>query len=239
LIFLPLKLDKPLFTLIKVGLLILAVALIIVFSVRPMQEIQKQLNNWNTRLTHQGLRNFSTIDKIAVYNTNLVYGFYAQFIGAPEFGKEVLRLCIPTSSSRNWHSSMAVKSPKITSAINNWLKLLSYQERNVAQYNLPARKIIWNDYSDDRRVALALNPVTLEAKASPVGDRWQLDCKAIVRVKYRQDGEYLLLTSNNKRLINPGGPFWVLQEINWLHPYTAIWSWSIYSDDPRLSGKVL
>jgi len=239
LIFLPLKLDKPLFTLIKVGLLILAVALIIVFSVRPMQEIQKQLNNWNTRLTHQGLRNFSTIDKIAVYNTNLVYGFYAQFIGAPEFGKEVLRLCIPTSSSRNWHSSMAMKSPKITSAINNWLKLLSYQERNVAQYNLPARKIIWNDYSDDRRVALALNPVTLEAKASPVGDRWQLDCKAIVRVKYRQDGEYLLLTSNNKRLINPGGPFWVLQEINWLHPYTAIWSWSIYSDDPRLSGKVL
>jgi hypothetical protein len=237
LIFLPLKLDKLKFTLIKVALLIIALTLIIVFSARPMQEIQKQLNNWNYQLAHQGLRNFSTLDKIAIYNTNLVYGFYAQFIGAPEFGKETLRLCIPSSSSRSWHSSMAMKSPKITSTINNWLVLLSHQKRNVAQYNLPARKITWNDYSDDRRVALALNPVVLEGKALPEGNRWRLDCKASVYVRYRQDGVRLLFKSKDDKLINPGGPFWALQELGWLSPYTAVWTWSIYSDDPRLSSS--
>jgi len=132
---------------------------------------------------------------------------------------------------------MAMKSPKITSAINNWLKLLSYQERNIAQYNLPARKIIWNVYSEDRRVALAMNPVVLEGKALPEGNRWRLDCKASVYVKYRQDEARLLLKLKDNKLINPGGPFWALQELGWLHPYTAVWTWTIYSNDPRLSSS--
>lgn len=235
LIFLPLKLDKPIFTQIKVGLLILTLALITMFSARPIQEIQKQLNHWNYQLAKHGLKSYNTLDKIAIYHTNLVYGLYAPLIGAPEFGREVLRLCLPSSTIRTWHSSMAIKSPKIIGAINNWIELLRNQKRNVAHYNLPARKLTWNDYTGDRRVALALNPVLLEGKAVPEGNRWRLDCKATVYVKYRQDEARLLLKSKDNQLINPGGPFWALQELNWLHPYTAVWTWSIYSDDPRLS----
>jgi hypothetical protein len=239
LVFLPLKLDELYLTVIKIGVLIASIVLIIIFSAFPIKEIQMRLNHWSYTLGQRGISGYTVIDKVAIYNTNLVYGIYAQFIGAPEFGKEVLRLCVPTSGSRIWSSSFAMKSPKVIGTLNNWIALLNRQKRNVSHYNLPARKISWNDYTSDRRVALALNPVILEAKASPVGDRWRLDCKATIRIKYRQDSERPLLTSKGKRLLNPGGPFWALQEIDWLHPYTAIWSWSIYSDDSRLSSRVL
>ncbi len=237
LIFLPLKLDELYLTIIKIGILIVSIALIVIFSAFPMKEIQMRLNHWSYNLGQRGISSFTFMDKVALYNTNLVYGIYAQFIGAPEFGKEVLRLCIPANEIRTWRSAFAMKSPKVIGVINNWIILLNHQKRNVSHYNLPARKITWNDYTSDQRVALALNPVTLEAKASPVGDRWRLDCKATGYIKYRQDGERLLLKSKNQRLLNPGGPFWALQELDWLHPYTAVWIWSIYSDDPRLSNR--
>jgi len=237
LVFLPLKLNKLYLTIIKIGIVIALVVLIITFSASPMKEIQMRLNHWSHNLNQQEIGGFTSMDKVALYTTNLVYGIYAQFIGAPEFGKEVLRLCVPTSARRTWSSSFAMQSPKVIGTLNNWIALLNRQKRNVSHDKLPARKITWNNYADDRRVALALNPVLLEGKAQPEGNRWRLDCKATVYVKYRQNEARLLLKTKDGHLVNPDSPFWALQELGWLHPYTAVWTWSVYSDDPRLSNK--
>ena len=37
-----------------------------------------------------------------------------------------------------------------------------------------------------------------------------------------------------QRLFLEEGLFWVLQERGWLHPYRAVWRWSVAADDPRL-----
>ncbi|RKY62008.1 MAG: hypothetical protein DRP96_01395, partial [Candidatus Neomarinimicrobiota bacterium] len=99
-------------------------------------------------------------------------------LGVPEYGKQSLRLILKTRKPRKWESDFALKSPKVVGVINNWIVLLKRQRRDKSFIKLPPRRISWQSARNDRRVALALNPAKMEAKATPIGDRWQLDIKA-------------------------------------------------------------
>lgn len=234
-VFLPIKLRNKQYTITRIIIGIAALVIILMFSDLPIHEINKRVNKWDYILEKRGISEYSFLDKLSIYNTNLVISFYGRLFGAPEYGKQSLRLCIKTRNDREWSSDFAMKSPTVTGVIKNWEALLRRQKKNVSDLMLPSRKISWRNYVDDRRVALALNPVILEAKACPEGDRWRLDCKAELRVKYRRNAKRVLLTTGRETLVLAEGPFWALQQEGWLFPYTAVWNWSIYSDDERLS----
>ncbi|MDO9547715.1 MAG: hypothetical protein Q7J65_01960 [Candidatus Marinimicrobia bacterium] len=233
-VFLPLKLNNQQFTIIRIILGIAALVMILMFSDLPIVEAQKRFNELDSKVANRGLASLTFADKLTVYHTNLIISFYGRILGFPEYGKQSLRLCVTSKSARTWESDFALKSPKVVSVINNWLVLLKRHRRDVSHVMLPARTISWQSTQNDRRVALALNPVTIEAKACPVGNRWRLDCKATTRIKYRSDAERIILTSGDKKLTLPEGPFWALQQAGWLKPYTAVWVWSFFSDDERL-----
>ncbi|MBL7067435.1 MAG: hypothetical protein ISS29_06200 [Candidatus Marinimicrobia bacterium] len=234
-VFLPIKLGNRQYTITRIIIGIAALVIILMFSDHLIREINKCVDEWDYTLGKHGVAGYSFFDKLSIYNTNLVISFYGRLFGAPEYGKQSLGLCIKTRNDREWFSDFAMKSPKVTGVIKNWKTLLRRQKKNVSRLMLPSRKISWRNYVDDRRVALALNPVILEAKACPVGDRWRLDCKAKLLVKYRKNAKRVLLTTGREPLVLAEGPFWALQQEGWLFPYTAVWTWSIYSDDKRLS----
>jgi hypothetical protein len=53
-----------------------------------------------------------------------------------------------------------------------------------------------------------------------------------MEVKYPESIYVTLI--GRPRLRIEEGLFWVLQNYGWLHPYTAEYRFSVYSDDPRL-----
>lgn len=84
----------------------------------------------------------------------------------------------------------------------------------------------------EARFAYALNPTTLSAVAVRRDDRWKIDVQHTVEVGY---SESLSVTLFEKpKLVLDCGLFWALQELGWLHPYTAVWRFSVYDDDSRI-----
>ncbi len=233
-IFIPLKLDDTQFTISRLILGVAVVIMLLMFSDLAIIETQKRFNKMNQKVVARGASALNFGDKLAVYNTNLVISFYGRFLGFPEYAYLSFRLNFDTRGGRRKESDFVMKSPKVIGVLNNWISLIKRHRKDVSHVMMPARKISWQLINDDRRVALALNPVTMEAKASPVGQEWRLDCKATSHFSYKKNAKRALLTAGGAELILPEGPFWVLQQAGWLKPYTMVWEWSFYSDDKRL-----
>jgi hypothetical protein len=77
-----------------------------------------------------------------------------------------------------------------------------------------------------------MNQTLLTAKAERRGGRWLIDVRHEVEIKYPDSLLVTLIT--RPRLRMEEGLFWVLQKYGWLHPFTAEWRFSVYSDDKRL-----
>jgi len=234
-VFLPIRLSDRSFTITRVILGIAAVLMMFLFSDLPIREIHHRFNTLDDKVTASGPKALNFWDKMTVYNTNMIIGTYGHILGVPEYGKQSLRLILKTRKPRKWESDFALKSPKVVGVINNWIVLLKRQRRDKSFIKLPPRRISWQSARNDRRVALALNPAKMEAKATPIGDRWQLDIKATTRMKFRQNAKRIILTAGNTNLVLPEKPFWALQQLGWLKPYTVIWEWFVFSDDERLN----
>jgi len=84
----------------------------------------------------------------------------------------------------------------------------------------------------EARYALALNQTRLTARAERRGERWLMDVRCDMEVKYPESISVTLV--GRPRLRIEEGLFWVLRNYGWLHPYTAEYRFSVYSDDPRL-----
>jgi hypothetical protein len=91
------------------------------------------------------------------------------------------------------------------------------------------------------RVALALDPVTLGGTAHhvgpPGGERWRLDVRATVDVRYRAGASLVLGRVRGVPIVVDEGLFAALQDRGWLHPYRAVWVWSAWADDPFLRDR--
>ncbi|HDP67765.1 MAG TPA: hypothetical protein ENN20_04585 [Candidatus Marinimicrobia bacterium] len=233
-VFLPFKLASRHLTIMRIIFGIFALILLLMFAKLPVQEIQHRFDRLERKVAKEGPGALSFTDKLTVYQTNLIISISGQVLGFPEYARQSLRLGIGGGTQRSWRSDFALKSPKVSGVFKNWIVLLGRQSRDVSFVSLPARTVSWQSTADDRRVALALNPVKLEAKASPAGQRWRFDCRATTRMKYREDGSRVIFSVNNQHLILPEAPFWALQQQGWLKPFTVVWEWSFFSDDRRL-----
>ena len=233
-IFMPFYLKRRGFNFIRLGFGMLAIVLMVLFSDIFFSEIQKRMDGLSLKLSRQGESSFTVADKLTIYNTNIVMGTLSRFFGAPEAGKEALRMCIKGSHLRRWSSDFPVKSPKVVANLKSWGYALkqSYKTKNCVE--LPNRYVSWKNYDTDRRVAFALNPAVLTTRAFPEGGRWRVECCATVECKYSKNKKIKLLQVKGKPFYLDEGLFWVLQKYKWLHPYTAEWSWTIRTDDKRL-----
>ena len=193
------------------------------------------MNHHTDRLAHKiavgGPTALGTGDRIGVY----LLGLWTAGLGAllyPEVAKELFYLYLPSDGGvRNFTTDFAMASAKIRAPLRAFAHSLNDgdgADGNVVR--LPQRRIAWASYAGtrtERRVALALNPCLLSAVARRVHGAWRISASAVVRVAFPPRNRVTLGQIGGRPLQIEEGLFWALQELGWLHPYSAAWSWEL------------
>ena len=189
-----------------------------------------------SRKNRYDLSAFDLRDRVGIYGLNVMMGVVGYPL-YPEASRETLLMMLDPgpSARRVFNSGFGLGSRKLREKLAEFAANLQSDTASSRSYG-PVR-IEWNksDYrltEPESRYALALNQTVLTARAERRGERWLIDVRHEMEVKYPDSGMVTLIT--RPRLRVEEGLFWVLQNCGWLHPYTAEWRFQIYSDDKRL-----
>ena len=233
----------PLFNGIKaVRVLKLAVSFIVVpatLALAPLmiQEVDQKVEQLSGK-PRGDMSAFTLQDRIGIYGLNAVMSVVG-FAFYPEAARETfLMMFDPGPSARRvFHSDFALGSRKVRAPIRDFAQELQKGDTNFGHGYGPVW-VEWarSDYrltESEARYALALNQTRLSARAERRGERWLIDVRHEMEVKYPESIYVTLI--GRPRLRVEEGLYWVLQNYGWLHPYTAEYRFLVYNDDPRLN----
>lgn len=145
-------------------------------------------------------------EKMNVYMLNFFMSLGAMPI-YPEVGMESLLLMIPSESGeRSFKSDFFLQSEKIRMGFRKGRSTVAW---HVGDYVV----------GRESKYALALNPCTLSQNET----KQYIDYAVRVRVEYPVKCEVVLVKAPFRISVEEG-LFHYLQEVGWLHPYTAVWS---------------
>lgn len=222
------------------GLILVAVGVgVLAWGHVSLLEFQDSVDQLSEQIRREGPDSLSFEQRAGIFGLNAVMGMGGYVAGYPEAGKETLLLSVPGPAVRHWGSDFALRSPRVRRAVGSMVAEADAADGDSVQ--LSPVSVSWPQYAfgqDSLRVALALNsPLEITGTASRVDDRWRLDLVGSARVEYPKRGRVSLLGNvHGKEIALEEGLFGALQEVAWLYPYTARWSWTVYSDDPRLTS---
>ena len=233
----------PLFNRIKaVRVLKFAVSFVVVpatLALAPLmiQEVDQKVEQLS-RKPRSDMTAFTLQDRLGIYGLNIVMSVVG-FPLYPEASKETLLMMLDPgpSARRVFRSDFGLGSYKIRAPLRDFAARLQQGDSTSSPSFGPAN-VQWtkSDYrltEPEARYALALNQTRLTARAERRGERWLIVVREEMEVKY-PESIYVTLVGR-PRLRVEEGLFWVLQNYGWLHPYTAEYRFSVYSDDPRLN----
>jgi len=234
----------PLFNRIKaVRVLKFAVSFVLVpatLALAPLmiQEVDQKVEQLS-RKPRNDTSAFTLQDRVGIYGLNIVMGVVGYPL-YPEASKETMLMVFDPGpfARRVFYSDFGLGSYKVRASLRDFAAGLQQGEASTSSCTYGPVSIEWNrsDYrltEPEARYALALNQTTLTATAERRGERWLIDVRDEMEVKYPQS-IYVTLVGR-PRLRVEEGLFWVLQNCGWLHPYTAEYRFLVYSDDPRLN----
>jgi hypothetical protein len=232
----------PLFNRIKaLRVLKLAVSFVLVpamLALAPLmiQEVDQKVEQLS-RKPRGEVNAFTMQDQIGIYGLNVVMGVVGYPL-YPEASRETfLMMFRPGLSGRRvFYSDFGLGSRRLRGPLRDFAARLQKPDSTYPQKYGPVW-VEWprSDYrltEPEARYALALNQTKLAAQAERRGDRWLIDVRHEMKVSYPESVYVTLI--GRPRLRVEEGLFWVLQKCGWLHPYTAEYRFSVYSDDPRL-----
>ncbi len=235
----------PLFNRIKaVRVLKFAVSFVVlpaalVLSPFMIGEVDRQVETLSRKDRHN-LDAFDLRDRLGIYGLNVVMGA-AGYPLYPEASRSTLLMVFapgPTGR-RVFHTDFGLGSHKLRDSLRLFVSSLKSDDTASARSSRPIR-IAWEkaDYRlnhPEARYALALNQTLLTARAERRGERWLIDVRHEMEVRYPESVMVTLIT--RPRLRVEEGLFWVLQNCGWLHPYRAEYRFTVWSDDPRLGPR--
>jgi hypothetical protein len=230
----------PLFNRIKaVRVLKLGVSFVIIpatLALAPLmvQEVDAKVEQLRQK-PRSDASSFTLPDRVGIYGLNVVMST-AGYPLYPEASRETFLMMFNPGpfGRRVFASEFGLGSRKIRASLQSIVQRLQFGD-TAASFG-PVR-VEWskNDYrltEPEARYALALNQTRLTANAVRRGERWLLDVRHEMEVKYPESVYVTLI--GRPRLRVEEGLFWVLQNCGWLHPYVAEYRFLVYSDDPRL-----
>jgi hypothetical protein len=199
-------------------------------------EVDRQVEALSRKTRHD-ISAFDLRDRIGIYGLNIVMGVVGYPL-YPEASRETLLMMLEPGPSgrRVFHSEFGLGSRKLREKLSDFAASLGSDDTASTRTLGPVR-IEWgkSDYrltEPEARYALALNQTSLTAKAERRGNRWMIDVRHEMEVKYPDSALVTLIS--RPRLRMEEGLFWVLQNHGWLHPYTTEYRFRIASDDKRL-----
>jgi hypothetical protein len=232
----------PLFNRIKaIRVLKFAVSFVLVpatLALAPLmiQEVDQKVEQLS-RKPRSSMTAFTLQDRLGIYGLNIVMGVVGYPL-YPEASKETLLMVLDPgpSARRVFYSDFGLGSYKVRATLRDFVAILQ-QGDSTSPHTYGPVWVEWarSDYrltEPEARYALALNQTRLTARAERRGERWLIDVRHEMEVEYPESIYVTLI--GRPRLRVEEGLFWVLQNYGWLHPYTAEYRFSAYSDDPRL-----
>lgn len=201
-----------------------------------MQEVDRKVEELS-RKPRKDMSAFTFEDRLGIYGLNIVMGAVG-FPLYPEAARATLLMMLDPGplTRRVFYSDFGLGSYKVKASLRDFAAGLRPDDTVSVRSHGPVG-IRW-DKSDYRltdpeaRYALALNQTRLEARAERRGERWLIDVRHEMEVRY-PESVYVTLVARPRLRIEEG-LFWVLQNHGWLHPYTAEYRFTVWSDDRRL-----
>ncbi|MFL5348038.1 MAG: hypothetical protein ACJ8AT_24875 [Hyalangium sp.] len=201
-------------------------------------EIQHRLDVMAERLAANGWR-LSGHGRVQVVTLNLAMGLEGYALGYPEVASETLWMFIPGPQEREWRGDFAMESPLVRQNVRAMLEEARRHGKAKGPVTLSRRSVRWTKRDlerDSLRVALALNsPLYLDAVAYPEGKGWRLELQGRAAARYPARNRIALGRWFGQWLVIEEGLFAALQDAGWLHPYVAVWSWTVEEGDSRLA----
>jgi len=201
-----------------------------------MQEVDRKVEQLS-RIPRNDMSAFTLQDRLGIYGLNVVMGAVGYPL-YPEAARETLLMMLDPGplARRVFYSDFSLGSYKVKASLRDFAAGLRLDDTASSRTHGPVGirwdKSVYRLTDPEARYALALNQTRLEARAERRGERWLIDVRHEMEVKY-PESVYVTLVAR-PRLRVEEGLFWVLQNAGWLHPYTAEYRFSVYSDDPRL-----
>ncbi|WNG45963.1 hypothetical protein F0U60_18960 [Archangium minus] len=194
------------------------------------REIQYRLDTLAEGLAANGWK-LSPAGRVQVATLNLAMGLGGYALGYPEVASETLWMFVPGPPVREWRGDFAMESSLVRQSIRDMLEEARRQGRTEAPVKLSRRRVLWTKRDlgrDSLRVALALNsPLYLDAVAYPQNEGWRLEIQGRAAVRYPSRNRVPLGRLFGQPLVIEEGLFAALQVAGWLHPYEAVWRWTV------------
>lgn len=199
-----------------------------------VREIQHRLDTLARSLAEKGWR-LSGPERVQVATLNLAMGLGGYALGYPEVASETLWMFVPGSPVREWRGDFAMESALVRQHVRDMMEEARRLGRAGAPVKLSRRRVQWTKRDlgrDSLRVALALNsPLILDAVAYPEGTGWRLELQGRAAARYPSRSRTPLGQLFGQPLVIEEGLFAALQAEGWLHPYEAVWSWTVVEDN--------
>lgn len=202
-----------------------------------MQEVDRKVEQLS-RKTRNDISAFTLQDRLGIYGLNIVMGVVGYPL-YPEAARETLLMMFDPGplARRVFYSDFGLGSYKVKASLRDFAAGLRPGDTASVRSHGPVR-IIWDKSTyrltdPEARYALALNQTLLTARAERRGERWRIEVRHEMEVRY-PESVYVTLVARPQLRVEEG-LFWVLQNYGWLHPYTAEYRFTIWSDDPRLN----
>lgn len=235
-LFLPIKLDNKRFWIARVSTLMMTLILLAKTIHIPIGEINHNIELLSRKPRDpESISSFSAREKLGIYGLNLMMSLSA-YPKYPEVSKETILMILPAplGGIRTFQSDFALNSRSVCNLVKQWNMRLENEKTNKVRFK---SRLHWHakDYAlgnSEARYALALNPCTISMLATRQSSKWLLDIRLRVECKYPQHSNVTLIT--HPKLQVEEGLFWVLQQAEWLFPYTAEWKFTMASDDKRI-----
>ncbi len=215
----------------SIGVLLVVLALGLAWRT-PVREVNRSIARLAAIPRTEGApARFTLADKLGIYGLNLAMAGAGMAL-YPEAARETLLLAVPVGSGeprRVFKSDFPLRSARISALVRSFeLELRNSRQRPAA---LSRERVAWrpgsvafSPWDPESRAMLALNPCEVSATARRAGAQWILEVAVEVHVAYPRHARTCVL--REPELCVEEGLFWVLQEAHWLHPYTAIWTFS-------------
>jgi hypothetical protein len=201
-----------------------------------VREVDQKVEQLSRKLRHdKGAFTFQ--DRVGIYGLNIVMGAVGYPL-YPEASRETLLMILEPGplGRRVFYSDFGLGSRKVRWRLADFAASLqagdSASSRGYGPVRIEWRQSEYRLSEPEARYALALNQTVLTAKAERRGKRWLIDVRHEMEVRYPDSLLVTLIT--RPRLRMEEGLFRVLQNCGWLHPYTAEYRFTVWSDDSRL-----
>ena len=215
---------------VQVRLVALAVlvAFVLVVPDTPVRDLQRHIDELSSRLSRSKSPTFSLGDKLSVYLVMLSMTAVQALRGDRATATQEFYMLFDQAHTRHWHTSQAMRSCDVRAVLGSFARSLERARSNDVM--MAATVVPQSSVGGE----VVFGRAVLRAQAVKRSSDWEISASVTVDVAHQAGGRVRVLSAGGVTLALDTGLLTMLQDSQWLHPYTAEYDWTVSSSDPRM-----